>query len=102
MRGGNAHLGEFLARRGRSSASWTGNRTRPFKSRCQGGRPPRSTAARTSWQVPELDSAAACSRFQGSESEFEVHLQQLTSVKVDPDGRVLELKDKKLFDYPWI
>ena len=29
-------------------------------------------------------------------------LQQLTSLKVDPDGKVIELTDKELFDYPWI
>ncbi len=29
-------------------------------------------------------------------------LQQLTSMKVDPDGRVLKLADPSLFDYPFI
>lgn len=29
-------------------------------------------------------------------------LQQITSLKVDPNGRVIDLTDKELFDYPWI
>lgn len=29
-------------------------------------------------------------------------LQQMTSLRVNPDGRIIELTDKELFDYPWI
>ena len=29
-------------------------------------------------------------------------LQQMTSMKVEPNGRLLELTDPELFDYPWI
>ena len=29
-------------------------------------------------------------------------LQQMTAIKVDPDGRYLHLTDPELFDYPWI
>jgi hypothetical protein len=29
-------------------------------------------------------------------------VQQMTSIKVDPDGRYLNLKDPELFEYPWI
>jgi len=29
-------------------------------------------------------------------------LQQMTSLRVDPDGRIIELTDKELFDYPWL
>ena len=29
-------------------------------------------------------------------------LQQMTSLRVDPDGRIINLTDKELFDYPWI
>jgi hypothetical protein len=29
-------------------------------------------------------------------------LQEITSMKVDPDGKVIELTDKELFDYPFI
>jgi Domain of unknown function (DUF4159) len=37
-----------------------------------------------------------------SDLNFSFRLQQMTSLKVDPDARVLELTDKELFDYPWI
>ena len=40
--------------------------------------------------------------FPDSDLNLSYRLQQLTSIKVDPDGRVLELTDKELFDYPWI
>lgn len=40
--------------------------------------------------------------FPDSDLNLSFRLQQLTSVKVDPDGRVLNLTDKELFDYPWI
>jgi len=29
-------------------------------------------------------------------------LQQMTSLRVDPDGRIIDLTDRELFDYPWI
>lgn len=37
-----------------------------------------------------------------SDLNFSYRLQQLTSLKVDPDGKILELTDPKLFDYPFI
>lgn len=37
-----------------------------------------------------------------SDLNLSYRLQQMTSLKVDPDGRVLELTDPELFDYPWI
>jgi hypothetical protein len=40
--------------------------------------------------------------FPESDLNFSFRLQQMTSLKVDPDGRVLELTDPELFDYPWI
>ncbi len=48
-------------------------------------------------------SAAYCfTDFPDSDLNFSYRLQQLTSMKVDPDGRVLSLTDPELFDYPWI
>ena len=40
--------------------------------------------------------------FPDSDLNFSYRLQQMTSMKVDPDGRVLELTDKDLFNYPFI
>lgn len=40
--------------------------------------------------------------FPDSDLNLSWRLQQMTSVKVNPDGRVLRLTDKELFDYPWI
>ena len=40
--------------------------------------------------------------FPDSDLNLSYRLQQLTSLKVDPDTRVIEITDKELFDYPWI
>jgi hypothetical protein len=40
--------------------------------------------------------------FPDSDLNFSYRLQQMTSMKVDPNGRVLELTDKELFDFPFI
>ena len=40
--------------------------------------------------------------FPDSDLNLSFRLQQMTSLKVDPDGRVLNLTDADLFDYPWI
>jgi len=40
--------------------------------------------------------------FPDSDLNFSYRLQQLTSMKVDPNGVVLELTDPELFDYPFI
>ena len=37
-----------------------------------------------------------------SDLNFSWRLQQMTSMKVDPEGRYLELTDPALFDFPWI
>ena len=37
-----------------------------------------------------------------SDINLSFRLQQLTSLLTDPDGRIVELTDKELFDYPWI
>jgi hypothetical protein len=37
-----------------------------------------------------------------SDLNFSFRLQQMTSLRVDPDGRFVELTDRELFDYPWI
>ncbi len=48
-------------------------------------------------------SSAYCfTDFPDSDLNFSYRLQQLTSLKVDPDGRVLNLTDPDLFNYPWI
>ncbi len=40
--------------------------------------------------------------FPDSDLNLSYRLQQMTSMKVDPNGRVLNLTDRELFDYPWI
>jgi hypothetical protein len=40
--------------------------------------------------------------FPDSDLNLSYRLQQLTSIQVDPDGRVLKLTDPDLFNYPWI
>jgi len=40
--------------------------------------------------------------FPDADLNISYRLQQMTSLKVDPDGRVLELTDPALFDYPFI
>ena len=40
--------------------------------------------------------------FPDSDLNLSFRLQQLTSLRVDPDGRVLRLTDPDLFHYPWI
>jgi hypothetical protein len=40
--------------------------------------------------------------FPDSDLNFSFRLQQVTSIRVNPDGKVLELTDKELFDYPFI
>jgi hypothetical protein len=42
------------------------------------------------------------SDYPDSDLNLSYRLQQLTSIKVDPDGRVIDLTDRALFDYPWI
>ncbi len=40
--------------------------------------------------------------FPDSDLNLSFRLQQVTSMKTDPDGRVIRLTDPALFDYPWI
>lgn len=40
--------------------------------------------------------------YPDSDLNFSYRLQQLTSIKVDPNGKILELTDPELFDYPFI
>src|SRR5947209_2262753 len=40
--------------------------------------------------------------FPDSDLNLSYRLQQMTSIKVDPNGRVLNLTDPDLFNYPWI
>jgi len=37
-----------------------------------------------------------------SDLNLSFRLQQMTSLRVDPDGRYIRLTDRELFDYPWI
>ena len=40
--------------------------------------------------------------FPDSDLNLSYRLQQMTSMKVDPDCRVIDLTNKELFDYPFI
>jgi hypothetical protein len=40
--------------------------------------------------------------YPDSDLNFSYRLQQLTSLEVDPHGKILELTDQSLFDYPFI
>lgn len=40
--------------------------------------------------------------FPDSDLNLSFRLQQVTSMKVSPEGRVLRVTDPELFDYPWI
>ena len=40
--------------------------------------------------------------FPDADLNLSYRLQQMTSLKVDPEGRVLEITDPDLFNYPWI
>ncbi|HEY0552296.1 MAG TPA: DUF4159 domain-containing protein [Verrucomicrobiae bacterium] len=40
--------------------------------------------------------------FPDSDMNLSFRLQQMTSLKVSPDGRFLRLNNKDLYDYPWI
>ena len=40
--------------------------------------------------------------FPDCDWNFSVRLHELTSLKVDPNGKVVRLTDPKLFDYPWV
>src|ERR1043166_2222013 len=43
-----------------------------------------------------------CTDFPDSDLNLSFRLQQMTSLKVDPDGRFLRLNNKDLYNYPWI
>ena len=40
--------------------------------------------------------------YPDSDLNFSYRLQQLTSMKVDPNGKIVEITDPQLFDYPWV
>jgi hypothetical protein len=40
--------------------------------------------------------------YPDSDLNLSYRVQQMTSIKVDPDGRTLFLQDPGIFDYPWI
>ena len=40
--------------------------------------------------------------FPDSDLNFSFRLQQITTIRTDPDGRTLRLTDPDLFNYPWI
>ena len=40
--------------------------------------------------------------FPDSDLNLSYRLQQMTSLKVSPDGRVLNITDPELFEYPWV
>ena len=47
-------------------------------------------------------SASWITDFPDSDLNLSFRLQQMTSMRVDPNGRILRLTDKALFDYPFI
>jgi hypothetical protein len=53
---------------------------------------------------PGLSSSAGgwITDFPDSDLNLSFRLQQMTSIKVDPNGRILRLTDPDLFNYPWI
>jgi len=50
----------------------------------------------------ERSSRAWWTDYPDADLNLSYRLHQLTSIKVDPDGKVIELTDKELFDYPFI
>ena len=40
--------------------------------------------------------------YPDSDLNFSYRLHQLTSLEVDPNGKILDLTDEQLFDYPWV
>jgi len=57
-------------------------------------------------QTPDISWTASrwgwITDFPDSDLNLSFRLQQVTSIKTDPDARVLRLTDPALFDYPWI
>src|SRR5438105_2583719 len=53
---------------------------------------------------PELSWSAGrwITDFPDSDLNLSFRVQQATSMKTDPDGRVIKLTNPELFDYPWI
>jgi len=39
--------------------------------------------------------------YPDSDLNFSLRLQELTSMEVNPDGKILDIMDEELFDYPW-
>jgi hypothetical protein len=53
---------------------------------------PRSSSARGGFWYSD---------FPDSDLNLSFRLQQLTSLKVDPNGRIIDITDPELFNYPW-
>src|SRR5258705_28086 len=51
---------------------------------------------------PKPTQPCLCRQSRDESTSVRYRLQQLTSLKVDPDCRVLSLTEPELFDYPWI
>src|SRR5690349_4213651 len=53
---------------------------------------------------PELSGSAGhwITDFPDSDLNLSFRVQQATSIRTDPDGRVMKLNNPDLFDYPWI
>ena len=80
----------------RSGRTTSGSRTTSSRSSASGIR--RTAAAATAAAAaaggpPTIPTAISISR---------IRLQQLTSLEADPNGKILELTDDALFDYPFI
>jgi hypothetical protein len=52
----------------------------------------RSHSGRSHWRVD----------YPGADLNFSYRLAQLTSMKVDPDGLVLDITDSRIFEYPFV
>jgi Domain of unknown function (DUF4159) len=55
-------------------------------------------------RVPDAPSGSGfwITDFPDSDLNFSFRLQQVTTIRTDPDGRTLRLTDPDLFNYPWI
>jgi len=57
---------------------------------------------RQPWGVGSRSAGDWATDFPDSDLNLSFRLQQMTSMKVNPDGRTLRLTDRELFDYPWV
>jgi hypothetical protein len=61
-----------------------------------------SSYGRGGWGYGGYGGGKWATDYPDSDLNFSFRLQQLTSLEVDPNGKILELTDPALFDYPWV